>query len=153
MITNILWKPTYILMYHIRSAIQPSSQNCWRPLVLSCVWFISLLWCSAQVAAWVHNESNDIVYVKPENGTEPLRLRPNEKHHGKQDGLALKGKVYKTCNRCNVVVGSNGTISRISCEGPAANVCQAAEGGWKDKAWIDQHPDWLQLYCAVNFCN
>jgi len=117
------------------------------------VTFLASPWYPVLVAAWVHNESNDIVYIKPENGTQPLRLLPNQKHHDEQDGFAVKGKVYKTCNRCNVVVGPGGTISRISCEGAAANACQVASGGWKDKAWIDQHPDWRPLYCAVNFCD
>lgn len=107
---------------------------------------------SVPAKSWVHNESGVVVYVKPEKSEKPIKLVPGAKHHGEQDGFAVPlgrmGEVYKTCNRCNVVVGPGVSIKRLSCQGALENACQATEGGWRSKSYVKKHKDWKQLYCA-----
>jgi hypothetical protein len=107
---------------------------------------------SGTLSYFVWNDSMSDVYVKPENGTTPQRVRPGEIYRGRIDGLTIPaerpGQLLKTRNFVNCVVQSGNLIDCRYPVQPAhlSELPPAAE-------WKNQAPDdgWNKL-CDTSGC-
>jgi hypothetical protein len=118
----------------------------------------NLLLCPA--IADVSNESQETIYLKTESSDRTFPLEPGRTYNGRQDGLvvqgARKGQVYKVVDNINVIVGQNysietfASLSLSTLDKIQATVEQAIKGGWKDKRFNKNHPDWNQLFEQSN---
>jgi hypothetical protein len=107
---------------------------------------------SGTLSYFVLNDSMSDVYVKPENGNTPQRVRPGEVYRGRVDGLTIPserpGQVLKTRNFTHCVVQSG---NQVDCRYPiqpahAAGLPPAAE--WNSRA---PDPNWNEI-CDTSGC-
>lgn len=84
----------------------------------------------------VHNMSDEMIYAKPEEGTEPVAVPP----HGELydiDGFKANGKVYKLPDGVHATVSQNGKVSIASLTGTLMYMLIGGvlptppDGGWQ----------------------
>lgn len=84
----------------------------------------------------VHNMSDEVIYAKPEEGTEPVAVPP----HGELyniDGFKANGKVYKIPDGVHAKVSQNGKVSIASLTGTLMYMLIGGvlptppDGGWQ----------------------
>lgn len=85
----------------------------------------------------VHNMSNEVIYAKPEEGTEPVAVPP----HGELydiDGFKANGKVYKISDGVHARVFKNGITMVTSITGYIISKLRGGvilsapkDGGWQ----------------------
>ena len=86
-------------------------------------------------AADVTNMSAYPIYLKPEKGYVPIKINPGETFKGRHDAIIVPsqkpGKVYKTVDNVDAIVGEDGEIHSSSHDIQGA-VGQVVLGGWID---------------------
>ncbi len=70
--------------------------------------------------AKVTNKSGKPIYVKPEDGSEPLVVKPRTEQYD-IDGVKVNGKVYKATDGTHIVVNADGTVTTKSLTGKFLN--------------------------------
>lgn len=66
--------------------------------------------------AMVKNNSNQTIYIKPEEATEPEAVPPHSEYYN-IDGFKAHGKVYKTSDGVHAKVNKSGKVSITSLTG------------------------------------
>jgi hypothetical protein len=86
----------------------------------------------------VTNESNEPIVVKPESDSKkPFVVGPGEKWPGKQDGIYVNDRPYKSVDGVNLTVKKDGTVEAET-KGLKQTVGQWAIGGEKSRRWLNQ---------------
>jgi hypothetical protein len=108
------------------------------------------------VTADVFNKSQKTIYLKAESSAQIFSLKPGQTYKGQQDGLVVPdahvGHVFKVVDNINVTVEKNFSIDTFASlysspiDKIQATIEQALVGGWKDKQFIKNHPDWIKLF-------
>ncbi len=86
--------------------------------------------------AKVTNNSGKPIYVKPEDGSEPLVVKPGTEQYD-IDGIKADGKVYKATDGTHIVVNADGTVTTKSLTGKFTNFVRGGylstlpDDGWK----------------------
>ncbi len=94
----------------------------------------------APARAWVLNQSDHVIWIKPESSAVPVAIAPGERYGAAtQDGVAAPHlaakRVYKTVDHCSAAVGNAGISVR--CQGVLATVAdRLGYGGWKGEDWL-----------------
>lgn len=112
----------------------------------------------------VCNYSSSTVFVKPEEGVQPIALAPGKCWRGSQDGFSLPARsprrVFKTRDHVDACVRDSGEpelswpgsgVPPLGPQGTMPDLIgldQYFRGGWKDENWVAKHPDWLPLLNA-----
>lgn len=91
-------------------------------------------------AADVTNMTAYPIYLKPEKGYRPIKVNPGETFKGRHDAIIVPaqnpGKVYKTVDNVDAVVGEDGKIYSSSHDIQGA-LGQFFLGGWIDALPLD----------------
>lgn len=66
--------------------------------------------------AMVKNNSDEEIYIKPEEATEPVSVPPHSEYYN-IDGFKAHGKVYKTSDGVHAKVNKSGKVSITSLTG------------------------------------
>ncbi len=86
--------------------------------------------------AKVTNNSGKPIYVKPEDGSESLVVKPRTEQYD-IDGVKVNGKVYKATDGTHIVVNADGTVTTKSLTGKFLNkfgggyLSAPPDEGWK----------------------
>lgn len=86
--------------------------------------------------AMVKNNSDQTIYIKPEEATEPEAVPPHSEYYN-IDGFKAHGKVYKTSDGVHAKVNKSGMVSITSLTGTLIYLLSGGlqttpkDGGWQ----------------------
>lgn len=79
----------------------------WQVFVLLLIFYVALFVIQSLFKTKVFNESNKVLWAKPEEGDEPHTIQANE-NCDDVDGINLEGRVFKLPNGLPITVKDDG---------------------------------------------
>ncbi|MCB9236209.1 MAG: hypothetical protein H6581_31460 [Bacteroidia bacterium] len=101
---------------------------------------------------WVRNESDNTIFVKPEEGSEPVEIKPNTSLYAPIDGVAAphvkKDQVYKVSDGLTTKVTNKEVDPSVLLTDDGIGVLKATLGYWIKAGWLEKAPDsgWDKIF-------
>ena len=80
------------------------------------------------VMADVINGSGNSIYVKPENDSKLIEVRPGDIYKGSQDGVVSEGRVVKNSDGTDLIIEKGGKVN-IMQKNPITNIVESVRAG------------------------
>ena len=101
---------------------------------------------------WVRNASDETIYVKPEEGSDPVEIKPHTSLYAPIDGVAAphvkKDQVYKVSDGLTTKVTNKDVDVSVLLTDKGFDVLMSTIGYWVKAGWLEKSPDggWDKIF-------